>query len=318
VLITHPSCAASPDLFARRRQRRSGKWLVVLLFLIGCLSGRQAEATDLMVLGQDVQIRQAPNTSAEVIKMARPGETYEAIGRKSGKGNPLYTFDERGDLWVKVRVNDHMSGFVRTDLVSMAREEFRSPRGSPLLIVNLRRTPDGEVDRELWVVTSGWQNTRRLALIEGQPIWASHGEWFICQVDSERPVKDTTIDRTIERIEKFSADGRARTLLAAGSSPLLHEPRGKVYFYRDVDKHGEAVPPGLFAVNVDGGNLQSLFLLPERHRFWKEDGDFFVQAPPPALHASINRITLWAFDRAGALIRFTITLDGRLVELRFE
>jgi hypothetical protein len=83
-----------------------------------------------------------------------------------------------------------------------------------------------------------------------------------------------------------------------------------------VDEQGEAVPPGLFAVNTDGTNLHPVFFLPERYRFWKEDGDFFVQAPPPPLHASTNRITLRAFDRAGTRMRFTITLDRQLVEQR--
>ena len=91
-----------------------------------------------------------------------------------------------------------------------------------------------------------------------------------------------------------------------------------MYFYRDVDEQGEAVPPGLFAVSLDGMNLHPIFLLPERHRFWKEDGDFFVQVPPPVLQAGGNRISLRAFDRAGTRIRITVTLDGQLVEQRPE
>jgi hypothetical protein len=273
---------------------------------------------DALILGQEVHIRVTPQLSAKVVKTARAGETYEVIGRKAGRAQPLYIFDERGDLWVKVRADRDATGFVRTDLVSVAREEYRSPRANPLLIVNLRPTADGAVARELWLVQEGWQQTRRLAAIEGRPIWASHGEWFLCQVDSERPVKDPNVERTIERIEKFSADGRTRNLLAVGSYPVLHEPRGEVYFYRDVDEQGEAVPPGLFAVNVDGANLHSVFLLPERYRFWKEDGDFFVQAPPPQLHGPNNRITLRAFDRTGTRIRFTVIPDGQLVEQRPE
>ncbi len=290
-----------------------------MLLLAGglCWAG-EAPGADALVLGREVFIRQTPQLSARVIKTARAGETYEVTGRKPGKGSPLYIFDERGELWVKVRVIGETQGFVRTDLVSVTREEFRSPRGNPLLIVNLRPTAEGAVARELWVVQEGWQQTRRLGPIEGKPVWASHGEWFLCQVDSERPVKDPNVDRTIEWIEKFSADGRTRNLLAVGSYPVLNEPRGEVFFYRDVDEQGEAVPPGLFAVNVDGTNQRPVFLLPERFRFWKEDGDFFVQAPPAVFHPSTNRISLRAFDRAGTRIRFTVTLDGHLVEQRSD
>jgi hypothetical protein len=271
---------------------------------------------DALILGRDVLIRQTPQTSGKVIKTTRPGETYEVIGRRPGRGAPLYVFDERGDLWVKVRVTNTLDGFVRTDLASVAREEYRSPRGDPLLIVNLRPTADGAFTRELWVVRDEWRQTRRLAPIEGGPIWASHGEWFVVQVDSERPIKDPHVERTIERIEKFSADGRSHILLAAGSYPVLNEARGEVYFYRDVDEQGEAVPPGLYSVTLDGANLHPIFLLPERYRFWKEDGDFFVQVPPPTLQAATNRISLRAFDRAGNRIRFTVTPDGQLVEQR--
>ena len=292
-----------------------GGWLG-LLVLASAFPGGEAQAADALVLGRDVFIRQTPQVSAKVIKTTRPGDTYEVTGRKPGKGQPLYIFDERGDLWVKVRVSDEIQGFIRTDLVSVVREEFRSPRGGPLLLVNLRPTADGAIARELWLVQNDWQQTRRLGPIEGRPIWASHGEWFICQMDSERPVKDPTVDRTIERIERFPADGRTRSLLATGSYPVLDEARGDVYFYRDVDEQGEAVAPGLFAVHVDGTNLRPIFLLPERNRFWKEDGDFFVQAPPPTLHVSANRISLRAFDRTGIRMRFTVTLEGQLVEQR--
>ncbi len=294
---------------------RAGGWLGLFL-LASAIPGGEAQAADALVLGRDVFIRQTPQISAKVIKTTRPGETYEITGRKPGKGQPLYIFDERGDLWVKVRVADEIQGFIRTDLVSVTREEFRSPRGDPLLLVNLRATPDGSIARELWLVQNDWQQTRRLGPIEGRPIWAGHGEWFICQVDSERPVKDPTVDRTIERIERFPADGRTRSLLATGSYPVLHEARGEVYFYRDVDEQGEAVPPGLFAVHVDGTNLRPVFLLPERSRFWKEDGDFFVQAPPPTLQASAHRISLRAYDRTGTRMRYTVTLEGQLVEQR--
>ncbi len=296
----------------------AGRWVFLLPLWVGGLFYGHAHAVDALILGRDVNIRQTPQMSGKAIKTTRAGETYEIIGRKPGKANPLYIFDEHGDLWVKVRVTDELHGFVRIDLVSVTREEYRSPRGDRLLIVNLRPTAEGAVSRDLWVVQDSWKNTRRLGPIEGRPIWATHGEWFIAQVDSERPIKDPSVERTIERIERFSADGRSRILLAAGSCPVLHEVRGEVYFYRDVDEQGDDVPPGLFAVNLDGTNLRPLFLLPERHRFWKEDGDFFVQAPPPVLQAAGSRISLRAFDRTGNRMRFAVTLDGELVEQRPE
>ncbi len=285
-----------------------------ILFLACFLFAPQAHAGNALVLGRDVKIRQAPGISAGVIKTTRPGETYEIVGHKTGKGQPLYSLDDQGDLWLKVRIGEEAYGFIRTDLVSVSREEFRSPLSDVVLIVNLRPTADGGVVRELWLIQNDWQHTRRLGLIEGKPVWASRGEWFICQVDSERPVRDPNIERNIEIIEKFSADGRTRTLLAAGSYPLLDEGRDEVYFYRDVGEQGEAVRPGLFAVKVDGTNLRPVFLLPERYKFWKEDGDFYVQAPPPILQASTGRISLRAYDRSGARTRFTVTLDGQLVE----
>jgi len=70
------------------------------------------------------------------------------------------------------------------------------------------------------------------------------------------------VERSVEQIEKFSADGRTRTVLAAGSNPVVNEARGEVYFYRDVDDYGVAVPPGLFAVNVEGSGLRPVSLLP--------------------------------------------------------
>lgn len=313
--MPHTPGVPSRLLAARMLKPGKGIWLILLL-LAGVLLPGDARAAEALVLGRDVLIRQTPQLSGRVIKTTRPGETYEIIGRRPGKGQPLYVFDERGDLWVKVAVTNKVQGFVRSDLVSVAREEVPSPRGNPVLIVNLRSTADGAVIRELWLVRDDWEQVRRLGPIEGKPIWSSHGEWFICQVDSARPVKDPNVDRTIERIEKISADGRSRDLLAIGSYPVLNEARNEVYFYRDVDEQGEAVPPGLFAVNAEGTNLHPVFLLPERYRFWKEDGDFFVQAPPPTLHASTNRISLRAFDRAGTRIRFTVTLDGQLVEQR--
>lgn len=308
----HPA----PRIFPRLRRSWLARRLPAVVFLTALFPPGQAHAVDALILGREVHIRETPQASAKAIKTARAGDTYEVIGRKLGKGNPLYVFDEHGDLWVKVQVAEDTQGFVRTDLVSVAREEFPSPRGNPLLIVNLRPTIDGTIQRDLWMVQKDWTSTRRLGLIEGKPIWASHGEWFICQTDSERPVKDPTVERTVEQIEKFSADGRSRTLLAIGSYPLLIEARNEVYFYQDVGEQAEPVPPGLFAVSVDGTNLHPVFLLPERYRFWKEDGDFFVQAPPPTFHPLTNRISLRAFDPRGARFRFSVTLDGLLPEQR--
>jgi hypothetical protein len=298
--------------------RRVGGWATLLLLLAGWVPAGTAFAMEALILGQDASIHEVPNAAAKVIKKALPGETYGIVGRRSGKGQPLYVFDDRGGLWVKVRAGDDLYGYVRTDLISVAREEYRSPRGNPLLIVNLRPTANGDVDRDLWLVQNDWQQTRRLASIEGRPIWASHGEWFICQVDSTRPVRDDSMDRTIEWIKRYSADGRARNLLAAGSYPILHEARREVYFYRDVNEVGLPVPAGLFAVSLDGKHLRPVFMLPSRHRFWKEDGDFFVQASPPILYNPPNRITLSAFDPLGIPIRFTVTLDGQLIEFRTE
>ena len=316
-----PIAGAPPALprssWVQERLGRCRLYQCVFLAAVA-LCATDAFAADALILARDVLIRQSPEPSSKVIQRAYPGEAYEIIGRKSGKGQILYSFDDRGDLWVKIQVNTETTGFVRTDVVSVAREEFRSPRGNPLLIVNLRPTADGSITRDLWIVQEGWRNTRRLAEIEGRPIWASHGEWFICQVDSGRPVKDRAVDRTIEVVERFSGDGRSRTFLGAGSYPLLNEARGEAYFYRDVDELGEPVPSGLFAVNVDGSNLHPLYILPERYRFWKEDGDFFAQVPPPIFHSAANRISLFAFDAQGSKFRFTVNLDGQLLEFRRE
>lgn len=271
---------------------------------------------DVLILGRDTPIRQAPRGSAKVLKTARPGQTYEIASRKAGKIHPIYLLDEDGDLWVKIRIDDVAVGFVRNDLAAVGREEHRSPRGNTLLVVNQRVTADGSVDSDLWLVQEGWRSTRLLGNIEGRPIWSSLGEWFICQMDSGRAVKDPLMDRTVERIEKFSADGRQRTLLASGTYPILNEARGDVYFYRDLDDHGEPVPAGLFTVSVEGGLPRPVYLLPERYRFWKEDGDYFVQAPPPVLLATGTRIQFSAFEPMGSRVRFTVGLDGQFFELR--
>jgi hypothetical protein len=295
------------------RLHRLSLFGLLLFGLLVCLG--TAEAADALVLSKDTQIRQTPNNSAKVLKTVQPGETFEILGRKSGKG-PFYVFDERGDLWVRIKVTEETPGFVRTDLVAVAREEYRSPKGNPLLLVNLRSSVDGSVSRDLWVVQENWRRTRLLGEIEGRPIWPNHGEWFLCQMDSERPIKDQTIDRNIEWIERFSTDGRTHSLLAAGSNPVLHEGRGEIFFYRDVDEHGDAVPPGLFAVNVDGTHLRQIFPLPERYKFWKEDGDYFVQAPPPVLNIPLGRIAVYAYEIHGIRVRFTVSLDGQFLELR--
>ena len=297
-------------------QPRRPLWALVFLLLAwGWIPGR-AIAADALVLGRDVPIHERPQASSSVIKTAHAGEPYEFAGRTSGKNQPLYLIDERGVVWVKIRLNGEGAGFVRNDLIAVSREEYRSPRGNPLLIVNLRVTADGSVERDLWVVQEGWKSSRLLGEIDGRPVWASHGEWFICQVDTNRPIKDPTVDRTLEQIEKFSADGRTHTLLATGTYPVLHEARGEVFFYRDLDDQGDAVPSGLFVVNLDGSNLHPLYMLQEHYKFWKEDGDFFVQVPPPVLYAASNRIALYAYESHGTRVRITVSLDGQFLELR--
>jgi hypothetical protein len=293
--------------------RRLAPVLGGLALLLLSAGGLTALGADALVLGRDVAIRQAPDIAARVIQRARPGELLEVVGRR-GKGQSLY-LDERGELWMKIRLKDKDEvGFVQTDFISIAREEYRSPKQDALLLVNLKPSANGTSSRELWVVQDDWQRTRRLAEIEGQPIWGSEGEWFLVQVDSNVPVKDQHMERTVERIEKFSADGRGRTVIAVGSYPVVNEPRGEVYFYRDVDERGDSVPPGLFAASLEGGPLRPIYLLPERFRFWKEDGDFYVQVPRPVLHA--HRVTLYAYDRGGGRFRFTVSLDGHFVEQR--
>ena len=296
------------------RSRIAGA-VCALLVLFGGLTGR-AQASDAVVLGRDTPILQEPRGSATVLKTARPGETFEVVGRKSGKSQPQYIIDEKGEIWVKVRLGAGDIGFVRNDLVSVAREEFPSPRGTPILFVNLRWMADGSIDRDLWVVQENWRSTRMIGEIDGHPIWASHGEWFIGQVDSQRPIKDPVMDRTLERIEKVAANGRTRTVLAAGTCPVVNEARNEIYFYRDFDEQGDPVAPGLFAVSLEGTNPHPIYLLPERWKLWREDGDFFEEVPPPVLQPGANRIALYAYEPHGVRVKITVTLDGQFMELR--
>jgi hypothetical protein len=288
-----------------------------LAFLTLFLGAAECLAGEAIVLARDVQIRLRPSTASRSLGTAQPGDLFDVGTRKAGRGGSSYFLDEQGNVWVKVQGSGEDTGFIRTDLVSINHEDFRSPRGNPLLLVNVRPTGTGEPARDLWLIEKDWQATHRLGPIVGKPIWASSGDWFLFQKDSDRPVKDPNLDRTVELIEKVSADGKTQTTLTAGSYPVLDESRGEVYFYRDVDEQGLPVPPGLFAVTVDGTNLHPVFLLPEKHSFWKEDGDFFVQAPPPTLQAP-GRIVLRAFDRGGHKVRFTVSLDGQLIERKPE
>ena len=69
---------------------------------------------------------------------------------------------------------------------------------------------------------------------------------------------------------------------------------------------------------MDETNPRPVFLLPEKYSFWKEDGDFFVQAPPPTLQLPAGRIVLRAFDRGGHKVRFTVSPEGQLIERKPE
>ncbi len=290
-------------------------FVVCLAFLL--LAPGAASPADVLILQGTVSVRQRPHISSRELGTVRAGETYEVAARPSGK-QPRYILDDEGHLWMKIRVSDELAGFVQTDQVSVAREEFRSPRGNPLLLVNIRTTSDGDTDRDLWLIQNSWRRTARLATIEGRPIWAPSGEWFLCQVESRQIVRDNTMERMVERLERFSADGRTRTFLAAGSQPLLDPGRNEIYFYRDVDDQGEPVAPGLFAVSPEGRPLRLVFPLPERYRFWKEDGDYFVQAPAPTQQHPHGRIALFAYERNGTLVRYTVSPDGQLAEIRRE
>ncbi|MFA5026415.1 MAG: hypothetical protein WC713_00935 [Candidatus Methylomirabilota bacterium] len=302
---------------ANRPALRSRASAVAAWLLTWVLLSAPALAADVLVLERSVSLRSTPHVSGRELATLRAGETYE-IARRRLEKQPRYILDEQGTLWLRIQANEELAGFVQTDQISVAREEIRSPRGNPLLLVNIRTTADGETDRDLWLVGEGWQRTMRLASIEGRPVWAASGEWFICQVDSGRRVRDPLMERTLERIERFSADGRTRTLLAAGSQPTLHPGRHEVYFYRDVNAHGDPVPPALFAVSADGGPLRAVYPLPERYRFWKEDGDYFIQAPQPIVLPGTGRIVFFAYERGGFLTRFLVTLEGHPIEIRRE
>jgi len=307
-----------PDRQSVTRRLAAGVAAGALAFLLLCLGAAECLAGEALVLARDVQIRLRPSTASRSLGTAQPGDFFDVGTRKGGRGGSSYFLDERGDVWVKVQGSGENTGFIRTDLVAINHEDFRSPRGNPLLLVNVRPTGTGEPARDLWLVEKDWEATHRLGPIVGNPIWVSSGDWFLFQKDSDRLVKDPNLDRTVELIEKVSADAKTQTTLAAGSYPVLDESRGEVYFYRDVDEQGLPVPPGLFAVKVEGTNPRPVFLLPEKHGFWKEDGDFFVQAPPPTLQVSAGRIVLRAFDRGGHKVRFTVSLEGQLIERKAE
>jgi len=215
---------------------------------------------------------------------------------------------------VKVRVwRTTSTGSSAPDLVSVSREEF------PLLAAtrfDRQPAPHGRrghrprtVDRPERLPADPPTRAHR-----GKAYLASNGEWFICQVDSEHPVKDPNVERNIERIEKFSADGRTRALLAIGSYPVLYETRGEVYFYRDVDEQGEAVRPGLFAVKVDG--TQPAPRLPPAGPVQILEGGWrFLHCRPRAVSPGIlPAASPCGVRRGGARVRFTVTLEGQLVE----
>jgi hypothetical protein len=282
------------------------------------LSPSVAAAGDVLVLARSATLRLTPHITGKEIGAVQAGESHELARRASGKP-ARYVLDDQGILWLRIKVSDDLIGWVQTDQVSVAREEFRSPRGTPLLLVNIRTTADGETDRDLWLIPDDWRRARRLVGIEGRPIWSPSGDWFLCQVDTGQAVRDPLMERNVERIERFTADGRTRTVLATGTQPLLNPAKNEIYFYRDVDEHGDPVPAGLYAVSADGGHAsRPVFLLPERYRFWKENGDYFVQAPPPILQAAANRLLLFAYEKSGVLARYTVSLDGHFLELRRE
>lgn len=282
------------------------------------LAPAAATAGDVLILARSVILRLTPHITGKELGAVFAGESYDFVRRPSGKP-ARYVLDDQGILWLQIRVSDDLVGWVQTDQVSIAREEFRSPRGTPLLLVNIRTTADGGTDRDLWLIPEQWHRARRLVEIEGRPIWSPSGDWFLCQVDTGQAVRDPLMERSVERIERFTADGRTRTVLATGTQPLLHPGRNEVFFYRDVDEHGDPVPAGLYVVSANGGHTtRPVFLLPERYRFWKETGDYFVQAPPAILQAAANRILFFAYEKSGVLVRYTVGLDGHLLEMRRE
>ncbi len=189
----HPGARACPPAVACTLA-------VCLAFLI--LAPTAAFPADVLTLRSTVSVRQRPHISSREMGTVRAGESYEVAARPSGK-QPRYILDDEGHLWMKIRVSDELAGFVQTDQVSVAREEFRSPRGNPLLLVNIRTTSDGDTDRDLWLIQDSWRSTARLASIEGRPIWAPSGEWFLCQVESRTVVRDNTMERMVERLERF-------------------------------------------------------------------------------------------------------------------
>src|SRR5512136_1188090 len=127
----------------RRRGVRASPPAVActLAVCLACLILAPTDAlpADVLILRGTVSVRQRPHISSRELGTVRAGETYEVAARPSGK-QPRYILDDEGHLWMKIRVSDELAGFVQTDQVSVAREEFRSPRGNPLLLVNTRTT----------------------------------------------------------------------------------------------------------------------------------------------------------------------------------
>lgn len=300
------------------RRGRGGAVACLLALVLASLPAPGALASEVLVLGRAVPVRQAPHSSGRELRTLLAGETCELAGRRSGRGQPHYTLDSQGILWLRIRLSEDLRGYVAAEQVSVAREETRSPRGTPLLLVNLRATADGSVERDLWLVPEEWSQARPLGGVLGRPLWSATGDWFLGEMNSGKPIRDPLMERNMERLERISADGQTRIVLAAGSQPVVDEARGEVYFYRDVDERGEPTPPGLFAIQLDGRNLRPLYFLPERYRFWREEGDYFVQAPPPILKGGGRRLALFAYERGKVLVRFTLTLDGTLLDVRRE
>lgn len=287
---------------------------VLLLALAAWLSlAAPAAARDAVVLARDVRVRQEARPSARVLATVQPGDRLEFAGVGPKRDLPLYAVDPTGDFWVRVRMRDGREGYVKNDVVAAVREEIRPRRGDHFLIVNLRQTGDGLTARDLWVIRKDWATTRYLGAIDGTPVWGASGDWFISQVDSGVQAGGD-VPRPVERIDRYSRDGRERRTLAVGFAVAVLEGEGKILFLNDVDAQGNPAPPSVNAVNLDGSTLEVIFELPDGMRFWKEEGDYFVHAPPPRLSADGHLVALVAYDREGVETHFVVTVDGQLIE----